>query len=166
MENWVIFVLGLVLGIPLSILANVATPWVKSYFEKGSLTIKQRRIYILITRYRHIKKLTEDSVYLNLLAFRRMADLQSMTFLIVAVTGLSIMVKIVQLNTNSPDVKSITDLLIVAIVAYISSYFAMSYRADLVNALEFDKYKARTIAKLKKLGGNPEYLDKEESKED
>jgi hypothetical protein len=33
------------------------------------------------------------------------------------------------------------------------------------NIMNYDEYRARIIAKLEKLGSNPDYLDKKESKE-
>ena len=49
--------IGAILAIPFSVLGNLATPWVKSYFEKSKLTIRERKIYLLKTHYLYIKRL-------------------------------------------------------------------------------------------------------------
>ena len=44
------FYLGLLLAIPLGILTIFATPWVKSLFDKSSLSIQERRLFLLQKR--------------------------------------------------------------------------------------------------------------------
>jgi hypothetical protein len=56
MESWLFLLLGLILGIPLSIFANFATPWVKSYIDKSFLSSRKKRIESLINEYRRRKK--------------------------------------------------------------------------------------------------------------
>jgi hypothetical protein len=46
------FYLGLLLAIPLGILTIFATPWVKSLFDKSSLSIQERRLFLLQKRYK------------------------------------------------------------------------------------------------------------------
>jgi hypothetical protein len=50
MENWVFLFLGLLL----TMIYDFAKPWIKSYFEKSSLSIRERRKYTLIKRYKLI----------------------------------------------------------------------------------------------------------------
>jgi hypothetical protein len=54
------FWLGLLLAIPLGILTNLATPWIKSIFEKGNLSLRERRVYLIKKRFEKVKFFHEN----------------------------------------------------------------------------------------------------------
>jgi hypothetical protein len=63
-DNWIFLLLGLILGIPLSILANIATPWATSTITKSVFSSKRKRIEALLREYRLIKSYREDRTLL------------------------------------------------------------------------------------------------------
>jgi hypothetical protein len=166
MENWLFLFLGLLLGIPFSIFANISTPWIKSYIENRSLTTKQRRIKILIEHYKWLKKLKETPALLNIVAFKQIAyTLMFITMTILAI-GFIILTNFLDIKTGyetgSTYLHWLGYLALVGLSAFAALYYISNMISDINNILSFDWFRKMTIARLKKLGGNPEELDKEE----
>jgi DMSO reductase anchor subunit len=156
MDNWLFLMLGLVLVIPLSILANLATPWVKSYFKNWSLTTRERKINILLKEFRYINELYEDKnaqiiYYLRAAIFLITFGLFSTMFLLLALWDYHIMVKLMALS-----------MVFLSMLVFTNVFINLHLKK--LKAIDnFEEYKQQTREKLIKLGGNLEDLDKEES---
>ena len=155
--------LYLILPMALGILGNFATPWVKSYIENRSLTTKQRRIKILVARYRDIKKKREHPAYFNLVIWKTVTTVLA---LLIALSGL---VGSIAIRYSIPDVVLATgevtfvDYFPIVVVPVLGIFGMWAISKDIDAVLGFDKFKEKTVKKLKELGGNPEDLDKEEA---
>ena len=72
--DWASLIIGAIVGgiitVPIAIFGNIATPWVKSYFKKRSLSTRERKLYVLRSRYRYIKNLIEFPFIINYSMFR------------------------------------------------------------------------------------------------
>ena len=62
MQDWVIFLLGLVFAVPIGVLGNLVTPAVKSYIDKSSLSSKKKR---LETPLKSLRKNTREGTLQN-----------------------------------------------------------------------------------------------------
>ena len=163
MDNWVFLFLGLILAYSL----EFTRPWVKSYFEKNSLTIRQRRIYTITKRYRHISRMKENPAYFNLNGFVRLA--WGMIFLVVllmfyATTSIAAFDHILDSSNFPLNVwfyEKGLDFFFLDLAGIAALSVIGGLLRDTNTILGFDKYKAKTVGQLKKLGGNPEDLDKE-----
>ena len=97
-----------------------------------------------------------------MVVFRRIAWGLSLIVLLILSASLIIIIKILESKLNSPNLESLTLPTLLTVATLPIFYLLSQLWIDLNNALGFDKYKEKTIAKLVKLGGNPEDLDKEE----
>jgi hypothetical protein len=59
MKELGLILLGLILGIPFAYFVEFTAPWVRSYLQKGSLSLRERRLDILVSRYRSIRLIRE-----------------------------------------------------------------------------------------------------------
>lgn len=156
MENWTIFILGLVLGIPLSIFANVATPWVKSYFENRLLTTKGRKIKYLTDEYKIMKELKESDSKLTNWYLRKVI---TMLFGVVSLITISVLLlSSPMVGDNIFTWSFLVGILAIYVLTYQIYNQTINVRRDISN---FDKFKQKALEKLIKLGGNPDDLDKE-----
>jgi hypothetical protein len=151
--------IGAIIAIPFSVFGNLVTPWVKSYFEKRKLTTQERRIYILASRYKSIKKMKENLVYFILLAFRQIALLFVAVFFFIGISA-GITINFVGDFKDSIFADEFLNRVVIFLALLICSYFSYDIIKDINTIMRFDKFREKTIAKLKKLGGNPEELDK------
>jgi hypothetical protein len=155
-------IIGGIVTLPIAIFANIATPWVKSYFKKSSFSIRERRLYLLRERYQYIKKLKETATYFEIEIFQRIGWIILLIVELLPVIGAGILIPLNRLE-GFPKFDSILmgklfGLLLFSIVGF-SFFFEMD---NLLNALtEYDKYKEETKKKFIKLGGNTRELDKE-----
>jgi hypothetical protein len=166
MENWVIFMLGLVLGIPLSILANIATPWVKSYYENRSLSNRERKILLLKNHYakaKHINNHPEFSGFYVAVPFAiGLIGIVAEIIMIGILVGHYILVQVSVIDSSLFNIIFYQFMFIfIMILPWLSLNRFFGIINLISDAWEFDKYKEETIKKLIKLGGNPEDLDKE-----
>ena len=90
MNNWVTFlIVNVVLVIVLGILTNLATPWVKSAYERSIFSSRKRRIERLIKDYEFILFCRKNSFFL-------------LTILITYVATLVVIAAIAILSALSP----------------------------------------------------------------
>jgi hypothetical protein len=158
MENWKFTLLGLLLGIPLSYFVNLTTPWVKSYFKKRSLSLRERRLYILHLRYRYIKNLTKLPSMIIFPMFKYLAIGLAMLIVLVTSIGIFLLPRFQQKPLSSEVFAGFIFLL-----ALMAAFPLIRMIDEMDDIMNFDKYREKVISKIKKLGGNPKDVDKEET---
>ncbi|MBI5841847.1 MAG: hypothetical protein HZB19_17295 [Chloroflexi bacterium] len=155
MDNWIFLFLGLILAY----LLEFTRPWVKSYFEKSSLSIRERRLYILRSRYRYIKILTQIPIMIILPMLRYLALGLGMLIILVAAVGVFLLPQF--------SVKPLSGEVLagfILIFAFMAAYPMTRITDEIDDILNFDRHRERVMSKYQKLGGNSEDLDKEETK--
>lgn len=153
MQEWFFLLLGLFLGIPFSYFAEFTFPWVKSYFKKSSLSIRDKKLYSIIQRYQHIKRMREVPTYLNLHMFRSIGFVLILLVLQLANTGLDI------LGTRKTFTNTANGIIVVA-VAFFNIVVLNRMIMDTNDAIRFPSFEERVLRKVEKLGGNPKDLDR------
>jgi uncharacterized membrane protein len=154
-DKWIIPAIFLVLGY----LLDFTQPWVRSYFKKRSLSWHERRIDILVIRYRYILKLKENPANIVIISF--IIIVIGLIFIIVSITIISF------LNDFSANFNGFAGayffgaLLASFVIACCLFWLIMR---DLSEVANIEEYREKTIAKLIKLGGNPEDLNEEKEK--
>ena len=166
MDNWVIFLLvNVVLALTVSIFGNFATGWVKAAYDKSVFSSRKKRIETLITEYKVTKALRGNPQLLTNFMLNDMAT--GFYQLCILITQVGIDVLIYPYLFDGKDITRLWSILLMLAVLYFITYTAnrpFSRVGDRFhNALVFDTYTEETIAKIKKLGGNLEDLDKEET---
>jgi len=150
-KEWIIPVTILLVGKAI----DLVMPWIRSYLENKYLSYKERRISILITRYRKTRQFNRNPVFTN--KARMYGDL--MFFLI----------GFILLFLFFPDLLTQHD--VIHMPMFVSFYIFVAYLIIVItndiitlrDFLYFDRYRAGVLRELVKLGGNPEDLDKEET---
>jgi hypothetical protein len=161
MDNWAIFVLGLILGIPLSIFANIATPSVRSWYNRSIFSSRKKRVDAILEEYRRIKKYRENQIELGHYALTNLAwGLSQMTILIFVV-GFDILIVMNNIISTKHSDLRLSAIFITSIWGIVVYRTFISLFNTMVNIRGYKLYKEQTIKKLIKLGGNPEDLDKE-----
>ena len=144
------------LSIGAAIIYDITKPWIKSYWEKGSLSLRQREMEILLIQYK-ARKMEHSNIHvINGLAIRGITR---------GLLQLSILIFIIGFSALASPV-GIWASILIAIVSYVGVTVIQTFKEVLNNiddAVQFDKYKEKIKEKLIKLGGNPEDLDKEET---
>ncbi len=170
MDNWVTFLLvNVILAVTLGIFTNLATPWVKATYERSIFSSRKRRIEQLKLDYRttrHFKldfqrfiiQLLEELSILMLLVilliFMGVSELEEMKYH-------SVLPNFLFNVTNDPKVNAwITYLLTLQIISATLLQIRAIFK-KIQNVSDFPAYEKKITTKLKKLGGNPEDLDKE-----
>jgi len=157
--SWAI--LHYLLPVGSGLLGYLATPWIRSFSELKDLSLRDRRIKLLIDDYKWIKGFSADKRY----SIIRLAGL-TIVYLLYPL-GLAIVGSII-LNLYYPEFTTEVNIPFVLAwivgmsLAFYSILLLGNYLRGITNGYVFDKYKQKTIEKLIKLGGNPEDLDKEE----
>jgi len=161
MDNWVTFLLvNVVLVIVLGILTNLATPWVKSAYDKSIFSSRQKRIKTIIEDYRYTKALRINREYAIIVLIGKVVRGLIYVVLLIAYIGSNIFLFMVPSQHSS---LSYTFRATVVLIVGAFVYFQLNGIANEAYSMTggFEKYREKTIAKLIKLGGNPEDLDKE-----
>jgi hypothetical protein len=160
MENWVIQLLSLVAAFIVGVLTNLATPSIKSFFQRSSLSFTKRRVESITAEYKRNKEYKENTSKLAVQSMKLMAEgLRRLTLLI----ALSSIIIVAGIRIGFTDATFNFILYLTAVLAgYVSSKFD-DIEAGIKEAGNFGKYKEKTIKRLKRWGGNPEDLDKEET---
>lgn len=160
MENWVVQLLGLMAAFLVGVLTNLATPGIRSFFQKSSLSLRNRRIKVIKDEYETIKVCKENPSKLAVHSLKLMSDgLRRLTLLI----ALSTVIIVTGIRIGFNEATSNFVLYLMAIFAgYVASKFD-DIEVAIKDAGNFGRYKEKTIKRLKGWGGNPEDLDKEET---
>ncbi|MFT3891275.1 MAG: hypothetical protein QM730_06540 [Anaerolineales bacterium] len=148
MNNWVTFVLGLVLGIPIAYFVNLTTPALGIYLKNRSLSKQEQKIKTAINTYKLYKSYKANPITL-------MLAILSFVMGALAILGTMFMFSFIFQRT----LFTIIGLLLLGVLYFMASRIlsAFGYLQD------FDKFREQAVKKLIKLGGNPEDLDKEET---
>ena len=168
MSEWTFLVLGLLLGIPLSIFANVATPWVKSAIEESVFSSRRKRLERLLHQYGRIKSYNNDRTLLITELLRQLTAGIMAIFLfgIFGVLSVAIMVydadplfQEIVLTSKSGLFVSLLFICFMLTIPLVGLYNdALSI---IIDTLDFPSYTEKVKIKITRLGGNPEDLDKE-----
>jgi hypothetical protein len=153
---------GILLGVILGYLLEFSRPFVTALFMKGRLSIREKRIVSLVKEHKKIVGLKNEPlgvVYLLLLTI--------VILILFAIGGVAIVGQML-LEGVYGHPANIDFLYGVGNVVFILLIAASTFRAFLTlgmgfKVVEYNYYREETIAKIKKLGGNPEDLDKEET---
>jgi hypothetical protein len=150
-DNWIFLLFGILLGIPASIFANLVTPSVDTYLKNRSLSAKERKKLILFTRYRDVKKGKKNPVFST--------EATPYSWLLVYPALYGVYVTSSAYDLSSSALWLTLHILYLIVMTY---YFIRLFQDFTIfwDYKHFDRYKGRVIKKLKKLGGNPEGLDK------
>jgi hypothetical protein len=155
MENWVFLFLGLILAY----LLDFTKPWVTSIFQKSTLSIRERRLISLQKEYKTIKNYQKKPEKFLILFMGHILFLLMIGILMLATIGTSI-VNVYGKSAEAMKVIRWGAEIWFNLCVVLASYIFFSIALLSIKVLDFDKYKQETIVKLKKLGGNPEELDK------
>jgi hypothetical protein len=167
MDNWIVFLLvNVVLVIVLGILTNLATPWVKSAYERSIFSSRKKRIESIIKEFNTRKELKKDGLRLINAYLIRIAYMVFVVLTMVIVLGMLLVSEFYPVpffNRLDPATANIV-MWFFSLFVYILVYRVMRSIRDVNSSIrEFDKYREKVIKNLVKLGGNPEELDKEET---
>jgi hypothetical protein len=168
MQDWIIFLLGLVLAIPLSIFGNVLTRKYDEIISKRAISVRGQKLNALVNEYKDIRLLVSDQSRLILTAsLWIMAGLSSLFIVSLAFWSSSlIVVAIFSRGEKTSLLARILAIVLVYLVGLVMTYFFRRLQKrwrSLIRAIYFNQYRANVIEQIKKLGGNPEDLDKEET---
>jgi hypothetical protein len=162
MQDWIIFLLGLLLAIPLSVLANILTPRIQTWFNKSIFSSRQRRMAEISNEYRFIKSFSEnfgsqEATILHMFV----RGIIGLAFLVFAV-GAVVAVMAFPLFPGNMFVSIV--ILIVVLIFLASGLLSCLWPfidvwAIMREVSEFEDYKMQTMERLRELGGNPEELD-------
>ena len=152
---------GAIVSLPLAMFGNIAVPWVKSFFEKISLSISERRIHILLNNYKDVKTYKLNSgIFIDKL-LRLLGLMMVIAGILLFTIGL-ILIRTI-LNPSLGTTNQTLFLLGMAgsAVLLFPPYFLYFYLNGFFNRVgNFVKYKEETITELQKLGAHPEALDR------
>ena len=160
--SWIL--LYLILPIALGVLGNLATPWVKSFFTRGSLSLQERRLAILFSNYRYIKRLKEAPALMNAILIWKLAWGLFPVTVVVILFGSSILWLLLFSGKSLNPISDFSIVMGVGLFGVAMVFYIYLSISEIVSKVSrFDDFKEKTLAKLIKLGGNPEELDKEET---
>jgi hypothetical protein len=152
---------GAIITLPIALFANIAVPWVKSFFEKSSLSINERRIHILLDNYKDVKTYKLNSgIFID-----KLLRLLGLMMVIAGILLFTIGLILIRTILNPSFGKTNQTLFLLGMagssVLLFPPYSLYFYLSGFFNRVgNFVKYKEETITELKKLGDNPEELDK------
>jgi len=159
MKEWIFLFLGLILAYSL----EFTRPWVKSFFEKSSLSFRERRLYIIRSRYRKIKELRSDPLKLQIWGLKLLAG----GFIgLIAIGSYFTYFTILAARRVLSDVYYDTGHLGSFFLTFEFVLLVFRDKNMLDDMSRFSSYQQKIIEKIKKLGGNPEDLDKDEENRD
>jgi hypothetical protein len=156
-KEWIIPVTILIVGKTI----DFVLPWLRSYAENKYLSYQERRISILITRYREIRKLKQKPVFSDKMP-PPMKLLIYVTLLMILFVFLDNYITSILGNLYHLVCEFLFTAATVAMI-YFSVQTFKEY-ANTIDVLTFNKYRIRAINRLMKLGGGPKeifQIDKE-----
>jgi hypothetical protein len=146
--------------IPVSILLvgkliDLVLPWFRSYLENNYLSHKQRKISILRTRYREVSKLRQKPVFSN----------KTSPYLLgLLLIGLSMGYLAGTIDKIAADFENYSRLVLdfslivsVVVLSFLAAFLLRWYQ-NTVDAVNFDRYRAKVLNRITKLGGDPKEL--------
>jgi hypothetical protein len=157
MDNWIVQLLGWIGAFILGVFVNLATPVIRSMFQRSTLSLRNRRIKVLTSRYEAVKAYNENPSKLTVFSSQLMAEgLRRLTLLIILCTA----AVITGIRNGFNDATFNFVIYTIGITGgYVSSKFDDIERAA-KDTTNFEPYRVKTVNQLKRWGGNPEILDK------
>lgn len=154
----ILFILGLVLSIPLAVLANLCTPWIRIWFANRNASRRAKRIEKIKIEILEVSEYRNGSPILMIAYTGRgiIATIANFTAAVVSVVGFFIgwfassSISILSLSETS-GVTLFFGILSIIIIP-VSVYQASRFEASLDRVEHFDKYKLKIAKQLSKLG--------------
>ena len=152
---------GAIITLPIAMFGNIAVPWVKSFFEKSSLSMNERRIHILLDNYKEIQTYKLNSgIFIDKL-LRLLGLMMVIAGILLFIIGLTLIRIIVNPSLGTTNQTLFLLGMAGSAVLLFPPYFLYFYLSGFFNRVgNFVKYKEETITELKKLGATPEALDR------
>lgn len=178
MDNWIAFILGglltAIITLPIAIFGNLISPRAKSIYDRSIFASRKKRIARLIQDYKLAKRFRGNYPYFLIYLLTVIYSEVVLIGFAISIVGLMLtepMYKdvlpswVFNLNINDSVGAWMTFGFFTYIpIAIINSTFIIV--VNIRNVFRIDSYKKRIETKIKKLGGNPEDLDKDEEKEE
>ena len=155
----ILFILvNVILAFIVGVLGNLASPGIHQFWQTNLLSSRQKRIAAIRQQYDLIKQLSDDRQYLILVSLRSLGVVLSLFVLFITLIALYIFTGL----TSRTAI--LVEILGVILFGFMVIYNSLKLLPLMINnAIFFEEYRETAIVKLKKLGGNPEDLDKEET---
>jgi hypothetical protein len=147
-KEWIFLALSVILGIPTGILSNR----LDAYLQNRSLSVRARKIKTLLIRYITVKNRKEYKKFINSTSYNFWGDA------ILAVISVGLVVLIITLFPTYSLLRVIIETIVSIPMYYATVRTTKAMYDDVANMMDylyFDRFKAKTIRKLKKLGCNP-----------
>src|SRR5215207_10793666 len=164
--TWAFIIQNIFFGIVIPVLLYYGLPRIDFYMKNRSLSARQRKIEELKNQYSIRKLLHETPTLLTSFALREFVkDIRKVILGIGVVLAIYwILINVFYPETlTKPAGRILYGIVFLFNIVYITyTGFSSTYHV-LTDSFSFSKYKIRTEKKMKKLGGNPEDLDKEEA---
>jgi hypothetical protein len=158
-DNWFFLFLAVLISIPVGIFVNIVSPLVSNYLKNHPLSTKDRKILMLLTHYRDVVKYNSKTEF----------DSEYVVTVFMKVSFFpNAMALILLFSVNAANdvfgarAYIYTEFITIAMFPFLVYTMALIPRvvSIIFDALNFREYRSKTITKLKKLGGNPEELDR------
>jgi hypothetical protein len=137
--GWIL--VGLTLGIPISYFINLSTPWVGSYIKNRSLSRRERKMKMAISRYETFKGYKENPLMMVVM-------LLSLVLWAVVILGVIVIFSFVFSET-------LYKFISVALL-YLLYYITNAVSTAIENVRKFNEFEGKTLSKLLKLGYSAE----------
>lgn len=156
--NWFVTILiGAMLSIPFSVIANLLTPKIQIWWERRSLSTQGKTLARLKSDYERIKQLHDNSTILQLTVFSWIIKGFIALFLVILIV--IIVPLITSTNNLISVVLSVILVLMIPVLATVILWRLMALDTDLTRLRHFEKYTADALAQIdsleKKLAGKP-----------
>jgi hypothetical protein len=151
----------IVIPLIVGILGSLIYSRLDIYIKNRSKSARHRKIHILLAEYDMTKIWGSSFQLLVVGVLREIVFGLLLLSLLVTAIGINVVSPIVVLGVGGRSI-------VLAVIGFMGASVYRVFKetqARITNALFFDDFKAKTLAKLIKLGGNPEDLDKEKTEE-
>lgn len=152
-SSWIAgLIIGALLSIPLSILANLITPRVQEYIERRAIFSRSKSLYNLKTEHERIKQLQANPALLNVIAHRQVVAALSGLYSVMSIL-LLIWLGLTFLHELRPffEVFSGIAIFVLAIGSSVIQSRLSRLTDDLIRLSRFEKYEAEMEARIKRL---------------
>jgi hypothetical protein len=150
LKDMLLVVTGLIIGIPLAILANLSTPGTASLFQRWSLSTKGKKLAQLKREYEYINMIKESPTTAVMVFFGQLtAGLLGIGFVILS-AGIHVWVTL----AGPPAYWwTLFNVMTILLVGMWGMWQFMSLLRDIARATSFQKYTKEMIEQIQKLGG-------------
>jgi hypothetical protein len=149
---------GIVAGAIAGYLLEFTRPWVIAFFIKGKLTWREKRIAALVQEHKKIQRFRTDKFRLIIILLNRIMHLVALGIVLVVEVGSFLIEHMYFVPAYNKWDFALWYGAYIFIVG-VMFYRVISFNGVVRKVLHYPEYRGQTIAKIKKLGGNPEDLD-------